>query len=196
MSGSTILFDQFQENSWQEEGGMIENPGFPNYSGTYFQINDFKIAEGSFSVDKGVEVGWLSTFLAILYRARNSRAGSCRGDGRRVSSRRMGRFKAELDLYRPFKVNVTWTTSMELNNEYFTVERSFDQHIFESIGRVESQGGGNELRNYKLVDNLPQTGKIYYRIKQTDLDGEFSYSPVLQVEFSKKDRLINFYLSS
>ena len=85
---------------------------------------------------------------------------------------------------------------MELNNEYFTVERSFDQHIFESIGRVESQGGGNELRNYKLVDNSPQTGKIYYRIKQTDLDGEFSYSPVLQVEFSKKkDRLINFYPS-
>jgi hypothetical protein len=84
---------------------------------------------------------------------------------------------------------VTWETASELNNDYFTLERSFNGLNFETIATVEGAGTSNELKKYFYEDNLyPST--VYYRLKQTDFNGESSTSEVISVTCDE-DRQFN-----
>ena len=77
-----------------------------------------------------------------------------------------------------------WVTASETNNNFFTIERSFDGRNFEIIGYVDSKAPGgfsNELLHYLLKDQNPPDGIIYYRLKQTDYDGAYEYSDVIAV---------------
>jgi hypothetical protein len=69
------------------------------------------------------------------------------------------------------KVQLKWTTQAEINNSYFTVERSRDNVNFEAIGRVNGSGTTSETHNYGYFDTNPYPGISYYRIRQTDYDG-------------------------
>ena len=74
------------------------------------------------------------------------------------------------------KVNVNWTTETEINNDFFTVERSKDGITFEVIDIVRSyNGNSNVTQSYKMIDKNPLKGTSYYRLKQTDYDGQFKY---------------------
>jgi len=74
------------------------------------------------------------------------------------------------------EVFLQWATASEINNDYFTIERSQDGINFEKIGNVIGAGNSNNLKNYSFVDRNLLLGANYYRLKQTDFDGEFSYS--------------------
>ncbi|MBK9639334.1 MAG: hypothetical protein IPO63_16600 [Bacteroidetes bacterium] len=95
------------------------------------------------------------------------------------------------------KVKLSWTTASEVNNDYFTVERS-DKNAtdFSFIEKVNSyMNNSNVLLNYEAWDEFPLQGMQYYRLKQTDLDGEFTYSelkPVF-VGTSKTFEITNVY---
>ncbi|NOZ47269.1 MAG: T9SS type A sorting domain-containing protein [Chlorobi bacterium] len=78
-------------------------------------------------------------------------------------------------------VKLNWVTLTEENNDYFTVERSEDGVFFEPIGQIEGAGNSNELLRYELTDENPYSGTSYYRLKQTDYNGEFSYSKMVNV---------------
>ncbi len=69
-----------------------------------------------------------------------------------------------------------WVTATEENNDYFTIQRSLDNEHWTDIGVVD--GGGNSLskRNYVFYDRNPLYGLSYYRIAQTDFDGDVQYS--------------------
>jgi extracellular elastinolytic metalloproteinase len=82
------------------------------------------------------------------------------------------------------QVELDWTTTSELNNDYFTVERSLDGQNFEAIAEVKSKGDGNTIRYYDALDERPYKGTSYYRLKQNDLDGSYSYSKVKAVEIN------------
>jgi hypothetical protein len=84
-------------------------------------------------------------------------------------------------------VFVNWITSSEINNDYFTVERSEDAEHFFPIGKISGAGNSTVELSYKLIDNEPLKGISYYRLKQTDFDGKYSYSQTVAVEF-KGDR--------
>ncbi len=72
---------------------------------------------------------------------------------------------------------ITWTTATEINNDYFTVERAADSGYFQAIGTVEGAGNSNEIRHYSFIDTeVLYADYLYYRIKQTDYDGTFTYS--------------------
>ncbi len=72
-------------------------------------------------------------------------------------------------------VLLTWQTASELNNDYFTLERSRDGKKWFSIQTIPGKGTFNGLSSYESLDqNLP-SGKIYYRLKQTDSDGQAKY---------------------
>jgi hypothetical protein len=88
-------------------------------------------------------------------------------------------------------VNLIWTTASETNNDYFTIERSADGRNFAAIGMVDGAGNSTSSLDYSYTDDEPLAGTSYYRIKQTDYDGQFSYSDVRAVKFSK-DKLIRF----
>ena len=75
-----------------------------------------------------------------------------------------------------------WTTLTELNNDFFTVERSADGNNWIPILKLDGAGTTNQMRSYQAVDNQPIRGLVYYRLKQTDFDGQFSYSPVKMIE--------------
>jgi Secretion system C-terminal sorting domain len=77
---------------------------------------------------------------------------------------------------------ISWKTASELNNDYFIVERSGDGESFTSIGRVNGQGTTSQATSYNLDDEQPFLGNNYYRLKQTDFNGEFSYSDVILVK--------------
>lgn len=80
-------------------------------------------------------------------------------------------------------VALFWRTATETNNHYFTIERSADGIEFEAIGEVAGAGNSQHMINYSYVDDAPFVGLIFYRIKQTDYDGTYSYSPLRTVEF-------------
>ncbi len=80
------------------------------------------------------------------------------------------------------KALLTWTTASETNNDFFAVEKSRDLKNWQETGRVKGRGNSNSLSNYNFVDNNLFSGINYYRIKQVDFDGKYTYSPVRFIE--------------
>ncbi len=78
---------------------------------------------------------------------------------------------------------LSWSTSNEINNKGFQVERSNDGARFNSIGFVDAKYGHSVL-DYSFTDNNLVDGKNYYRLKQIDVDGNFMYSKTIKLELS------------
>jgi hypothetical protein len=75
-------------------------------------------------------------------------------------------------------VNVSWSTAQEINNKQFEVERSKDLTDWISVGSVEGRGTTKLAQNYEFTDRSPDKGINYYRLKQIDSDGTFTYTRV------------------
>jgi hypothetical protein len=80
------------------------------------------------------------------------------------------------------EVELNWSTASELNNDFFTIERAADLEKFEEVTIVKGQGTIHSKTNYSAVDENPLPGTSYYRLKQTDFDGKFTYSDLKKVE--------------
>lgn len=76
---------------------------------------------------------------------------------------------------------LAWATASELNNAYFEVERSFDGTTFRALGRVAGTGTTAQAHTYQFTDaGLARYASqaVYYRLRQVDVDGTSTYSPV------------------
>ena len=83
-------------------------------------------------------------------------------------------------------VSLRWATIEEINNDYFTVERSIDGEHFESIGSVAGAGNTHEMQYYSLEDNqVPIVSVVYYRLRQTDFDQKTTVSYVVPVHLNE-----------
>jgi uncharacterized repeat protein (TIGR01451 family) len=85
-------------------------------------------------------------------------------------------------------VALTWETAMEINNDRFEIERSTDGKSFETIGTVASAGNSSETTHYSFADRqaaLSNTGALYYRLHQIDLDGKSDYSMIRSVVLNR-----------
>ncbi|HSP88913.1 MAG TPA: T9SS type A sorting domain-containing protein [Ignavibacteriaceae bacterium] len=83
------------------------------------------------------------------------------------------------------KLKIHWETQTETNNKGFEIERSFDKNNWITLGFVEGNGTTTYLSSYDFSDELPiniSSQKIYYRIKQIDYDGTFTYSPEIEID--------------
>ncbi len=80
-------------------------------------------------------------------------------------------------------VNIKWSTTAEIDNDFFTVEKSVNGKEWMSIGTVKGVGNSEVLTNYNLIDANPVAGVQFYRLKQTDVNGEFTYSSIVPVKF-------------
>lgn len=78
-------------------------------------------------------------------------------------------------------VELTWMTGSEVNNDFFTVERSTDAEEYEALSIVDAIGQSSEPTVYQLTDRMPPSGRLYYRIRQTDFDGNMSFSDQIEV---------------
>lgn len=81
-------------------------------------------------------------------------------------------------------VKLDWSTATETNNDYFTIEKSLDGANWSVVTTVKGAVNSTSRKNYETVDNNPVNGTSYYRLKQTDIDGKFTYSDVKSVKFS------------
>jgi len=79
-------------------------------------------------------------------------------------------------------VQLNWATASETNNDFFTIERSKDGRTFEAIEEINGAGFSDVTIGYNTVDKNPFAGLNYYRLKQTDFDGTFTYSEVQVVK--------------
>jgi len=75
---------------------------------------------------------------------------------------------------------LNWSTTSETNNDYFTVEKSADALNWFVLSTKQGAGNSNSLTSYSEIDNEPYNGNNYYRLKQTDFDGKYSYSDVVK----------------
>ncbi len=82
-------------------------------------------------------------------------------------------------------IALKWITDLEVNNAYFDVERSSDGANFSYVTKVSGVGNSNVRQYYEANDDHPYQGVNFYRLKQVDLDGKYSYSPVITVRFGK-----------
>lgn len=87
-------------------------------------------------------------------------------------------FTAEL---RNGLVEIKWTTESELDNDFFTVQRTASGETFEAVTEVDGAGTIAQTRRYTAYDQQPLPGKWYYRLRQTDFDGSHSYSKLVSV---------------
>ena len=90
-------------------------------------------------------------------------------------------------------VKCDWETASEINNDFFTVERSPDGIYFQPLGQVKGAGNSTVNKSYNFEDKNPQTGDSYYRLKQTDFDGKFQYSEIVHVHFSAPENVFTFF---
>jgi uncharacterized repeat protein (TIGR03803 family) len=83
---------------------------------------------------------------------------------------------------------LTWKTAQENNSERFEIERSVNGITFDRIGSVAAAGNTNWLTSYSFTDNDPASGINYYRLKQIDVDGKFTYSKTVSVSFESSGK--------
>lgn len=81
--------------------------------------------------------------------------------------------------YENDRVEVKWTTASEQNSTSFSIERSYNGYDFLSIGSVIAAGNSDNINNYVFYDNTPILGNSYYRIKQIDVDGTYTFTNVM-----------------
>jgi len=86
-------------------------------------------------------------------------------------------------------VQLTWATAAEINNDFFTIERSSDGLNWEIISYVSGAGNSNYVVDYEFTDEMPLEGIAYYRLKQTDFDGQFEYFAPVVVEATKSNAI-------
>ncbi|WP_162427057.1 fibronectin type III domain-containing protein [Pontibacter pudoricolor] len=87
-------------------------------------------------------------------------------------------------------VQLQWATASEKNNSHFIVERSQDSKDFRAITTVEGKGTSATRTNYSFTDEDPLQGLMYYRLKQVDVDGSFTYSKTIAVKVQPLSRAI------
>ena len=78
-------------------------------------------------------------------------------------------------------VMLNWTTATETNNRGFEVEKQSGNSNWEGIGFVTGKGTTTEPQSYSFTDNNVSNGTYYYRLKQIDFDGSFSYTKEVEV---------------
>lgn len=84
-------------------------------------------------------------------------------------------------------VKLDWVTATEINNDFFTVERSINGLDWEEVLERKGQGNSQTTSIYTDYDEAPHAGLSYYRLKQTDLNGKFDYSDVRKVMFDANE---------
>jgi len=81
-----------------------------------------------------------------------------------------------------------WTTALEINSDFFEVQRSLDGLTFQNLGNVPAAGQSDQPLTYDYTDigvRSLATDRVYYRLRQVDIDGQFAFSPLVELSLTK-----------
>ncbi|MDA3882228.1 MAG: hypothetical protein PF481_03005 [Bacteroidales bacterium] len=94
------------------------------------------------------------------------------------------------------QVLISWETASEINNAFFTIERSQDGVTFTSLKTILGAGNSNSPTSYSFIDTTPLSGLSYYRLKQTDYNSNHTYSAVTEVQLKPRAHISFSKISS
>jgi hypothetical protein len=81
---------------------------------------------------------------------------------------------------------VEWSTALELDNNYFVIERSQDGTHWSPIGTVAGAGNSHSILSYSFIDQEAAEGFNYYRLQQVDYNGKSSFSTIRSLNFGSE----------
>jgi N-acetylneuraminic acid mutarotase len=87
-------------------------------------------------------------------------------------------------------VVLNWSTAQEQNSDHFDIERSFNGVVFDHVGKIPAAGNSQSPSNYSFTDPAPLPGINFYRLKQSDRDGDILYSKIVSVTIAKSPAFI------
>ncbi len=92
-------------------------------------------------------------------------------------------------------VRLNWTTAQEINNHFFEVQYSTNGYHWNTVGTVAAQKPGTGFTYYQFTDHPADANAaiMYYRIKQVDTDGQFSYSPIRNLFTDHKNGIVRIF---
>lgn len=107
-------------------------------------------------------------------------------------------FDAKVSPNNAENVVLTWSTALEENNSHFIIQRSVgfvDESRWENIGLVQGTGNSMNITDYQFIDNVNVNELIYYRLKQVDYDGDYTYSQIVSIDLSEPNsiEMFNFW---
>lgn len=88
---------------------------------------------------------------------------------------------------------LNWQTSQEINNDRFELFRSFDGSDFELAGTIAGAGNSYSVKNYRYQDRVNLSGNIFYKLKQIDKDGNFSFSQIVRLSAKSANASFQIY---
>ncbi|OFY24925.1 MAG: hypothetical protein A2W98_03870 [Bacteroidetes bacterium GWF2_33_38] len=201
LNGNLILDGEGNSNSifiFKIDGALIVNPlsnivliNSASRFNVYWQINGlFDLGTNSTFQGTIIANGAISLFENSSLLGRGlSRAGAILLDKSLVNLStttlpiKLISFDVQLDNE---TVKIDWSTVSEMNNDFFTLEKSIDGIYFTEIEKISGAGNSNSQIYYSTFDLNPIVGTSFYRLKQTDFDGEFSISNVISIDYKKQ----------
>lgn len=90
-------------------------------------------------------------------------------------------------------VKINWSTATEENNDNFIIERSANGNDWSAIKTVKGAGNSTSLIKYESTDFSPLSGTSYYRLRQTNFDGQTTFSEVRTVENTNAKNKISLF---
>lgn len=91
------------------------------------------------------------------------------------------------------EIVISWQTALEINNDYFEIQRSANGHSFETIATLSGAGNSTQPLNYSITDPDPLQGLAYYRLKQTDYDGQYEIFDMVAFHQTIQLKAISIY---
>lgn len=87
-------------------------------------------------------------------------------------------------------VHLEWLTATETNNDYFEIQRKLGLNTWETVKIMDAVGNSADIVSYTYDDTLKTSERVFYRLKQVDVDGSFEYSSIVEVFIRYIDKLI------
>jgi len=174
--------------SWQSITPGTEDENSISADPLFISNTDLHILESSPCIDKAIDIADVTDDIDDESRATDIGADEYGS----------GTLPVEL-LFFTAKVNkkesvvLKWETASEINNDYFTVEKSVDCANFKLVDIIKGAGTSNTILYYETYDNKPYLGTNYYRLKQTDYDGNYKYSDIRMAYISLTNDKISIY---
>lgn len=179
-----VIRDQFtilkDVNKTQNINAVLNDPLTlsASWKGNYYWPNNAGATTQSVTVNN-------TTTGTFTYTVSDAASGNCVQDVFNVTvfaslPVRIGSFTASL---KADKVLLNWSTLQENNSQYFTIEKSVDGANFSFLGKLDGAGTSTIGHNYQLVDFTPYEGINYYRLSQTDLNGNTTYYEVKRISY-------------
>lgn len=169
---NTVNYDQ--QVQLRDQKAVIMN----TYPSTSINVWDILVAQDGLSIDPAINAD--GTHVTDAGHRRIFQTVAALVAPAALLPVKLNRFTAEVS---DKKVNLFWETLSELNNSHFEIEHSTNGSDFKKIGRVKGKGNSSTRTNYSYSDKDPAPGKNFYRLKQVDQDGKFSYTQVVRVTF-------------